>query len=57
MDVERERGASLNGSGVEFGMRKIEMRNGMCRKFLQSGAPLKAVVRKGSARSDSRCTV
>jgi len=31
------RGASLNRSGVECGIRKVEMRNGMCRKVLQSG--------------------
>ena len=45
MGIVRERGASLNRSGVECRIRKVEMRNGMCRKVLQSGAALKAIVR------------
>ena len=36
MDVVREREGSLNGSEVDNGA----MRNGMCRKFLSSGAAL-----------------
>ena len=57
MGVARERGASLNGSGVECGIKKVEMCNGMCRKELQSGAVLKAIVKRESARSVRRCTV
>ena len=57
MGVARERGASLNGSGVECGIRKVEMRNGSNRKVLQSGAALKAIVRGEITRSDRRCTV
>ena len=46
MGVARERGASLNRSGVECSIRKAEMRNGMFHKVLQSGAALlKAIVR------------
>ena len=48
MDVVRERGGSLNGSGVECGMRKVEMLNSMFRKVLQSGAALKAIVRSSN---------
>jgi hypothetical protein len=55
--VVRERGASLNGSGVECGIRNFEMRNGTCRKVLQSGAALKAVVRGGNARINRRCSI
>jgi hypothetical protein len=47
----------LNGIEVECGVRKVELRNGMCRKLLQSGAALKAIVRRESVRSDRRCTV
>ena len=57
MGVVRERGASLNGSGVEFSLRKVEIRYGMCRKVLQSGAALKAIVKRGSVISNRRCTV
>jgi hypothetical protein len=52
--VER---VSRNGSVVEGSVRKVETRNGMCRRVLQSGAALKAIVRGESARSDRRCTV
>jgi len=45
MGVVRERGVSLNTSGVECGIRKVEMCNSMCRKVIQSGAALKAIVR------------
>ena len=46
MGAMRERGASLNRSGVECGIRKAEMCNGMFHKVLQSGAALlKAIVR------------
>jgi len=51
MDVVRELGRSLNGSEVEFGLRKVEMCNGMCHTVHQSGAALKAIVRRRSARS------
>jgi len=57
IDAVRERGGSLNGIEVECGVRKVELRNGMCRKLLQSGAALKAIVRRESVRSDRRCTV
>jgi hypothetical protein len=50
MGVARERGASLNGSGVECGIKKVEMCNGMCRKELQSGAVLKAIVESGKVQ-------
>jgi len=56
MDVVRERGGSLYGSEVESGMRMLEMRNGLCRNVPQNGATLKAIVRRGSARSDRRYT-
>ena len=46
MDVVRERDGSLNGSEVESGMKKVEVRNGVCRKMLQSGVALKAIVRR-----------
>ena len=57
MDVVRERDGSLNGSEVESGMKKVEVRNGVCRKMLQSGAALKAIVRREIVRSVRRCTV
>ena len=57
MGVVREREGSLNGSEVEGGAKKVEMRNGMSRKILRSGAALDAIVRRGSARSVRRCTV
>jgi hypothetical protein len=57
MGVVREREASLNRSGIECGIREVEMRNGMCRKVLQSGAALKAIVRGESIRTGRRCTV
>ena len=44
MDVVREREGSLNGSEVEGGAKKVEMRNGMSRRNLRSGAALKAFV-------------
>ena len=49
MGVVRERGASLNRSGVECGIRKAEKRSSMSRKVLQSGAALKAIVRGESS--------
>ena len=52
MGVVRERGASLNRSGVECGIRKAKMRHGMCRKMRQSGAALKAIVRGERVRSN-----
>ena len=52
MGVVRDGGASLNGSGVECGIRKVEMRNGSNRKVLQSGAALKAIVRGERVRSN-----
>jgi len=57
MGVVRERGASLNRSGVECGIRKAEKRSSMSRKVLQSGAALKATVRGESARSVREYTV
>jgi hypothetical protein len=57
MDVLREREGSLNGSEVGGGMKNVQMRNGMCRKMLESGAALKAIVIRESARSVWRCTV
>jgi hypothetical protein len=48
MGVARQRGASLNGSEVERGIKKTEVCNGMCRKVLQSGAELNAIVRRGN---------
>jgi len=57
MDVVREREGSLNGSEVEGSMKKVQMPDGMCRKMLQSGAALKAIVRRECARSVRRCTV
>jgi hypothetical protein len=57
MGVVRDGGASLNGSGVECGIRKVEMRNGSNRKVLQSGAALKAIVRGEITGSDRRCIV
>jgi len=54
----RERGASFEEwGGVEGDIRKVEMRNGMCRKMIQNGAALKAIVRRESAESKSGCTV
>jgi len=47
-----EGGGTLNGSGVEGGMRKVEMRYGMYSEVLQSGVALKAVGRRESVRSD-----
>jgi hypothetical protein len=38
-------------------MSQVELRNGMCRKVLHSGAALKAIVSRESACSDKRCTV
>jgi hypothetical protein len=43
MDVARECEGNLNGSEVEGGMKKVYMRNGLCRKMLQGGAALKAI--------------
>ena len=57
MDVVREREGSLNGSEVEGGAKKVEMRNVMSRKNLRSGAALEAIVKRGSARSVRRVTV
>ena len=57
MDVVREREGCLNGSEVEGGMKKVQMRNGMCHKMHQSGAALKAIVRGEITRSDRRCIV
>jgi len=57
MGVVRERGASLNRSGVKCGIRRFEKRNGMFWWVLQSGAALKAVVGGESARSARGCTV
>ena len=42
---------------VEQVCMEVEMRNGICRQVLQSGAALKAIARGESARSNRRCIV